>query len=109
MACPHVVLRDINDPGGSRVLEASLNSNRDVVIKGRDYGAGVDQVFAVREYEWVWTIPASRVPALLHALGATDDVLLALSRRFSGEDAADLASFLEVNGIEVDHWSRLGN
>jgi hypothetical protein len=105
----HVILRKVNDSDGSRLLRASLNSMGDVIIEGRDYGAGVERIFGVREYEWAWTIPAASVPALLHALEATSDVLSAISRRFSGDHAADLGSFLEANGISAERWSRLGD
>jgi hypothetical protein len=46
---------------------------------------------------------------LLHALEVTDDVLSAISRRFSGVNAAALASFLETNHIATERWSRLGD
>jgi hypothetical protein len=109
MTTLHVILRNVNDSDGSRLLKASLNSMGDLVIEGRDYGAGVERIFGVREYEWAWTIPAASVPALLHALEATGDVLSAISRRFSGDRAADLGSFLEANGISAERWSRLGD
>jgi hypothetical protein len=105
----HVILRKINDSDGSRLLEASLNSNGDVIIEGRDYGAGVERIFGFREYEWSWTIPAASVPALLQALEATSDVLSAISRRFSGDNAVDLGPFLEANGISAERWSRIGD
>ena len=79
------------------------------MIEGRDYGPGVEQVFGVCEYEWVWTIPAASVEALHHALRATGDVLSALSDRFSGENAAELGAFLEAHGIATDRWSRIGD
>jgi hypothetical protein len=100
----HVILRKINDSDGSRLLEASLNSNGDVIIEGRDYG-----IFGLREYEWSWTIPAASVPALLQALEATSDVLCAISRRLSGDNAVDLGPFLEANGISAERWSRIGD
>jgi len=53
----HVVLRDVKDSDGSRLLEATLTSEGDLVIEGWDFGAGVERIFGVREYEWVWTIP----------------------------------------------------
>jgi len=105
----HVILREIEDADGTRRLEASLTPKGEVIIRGRDYGDGVERVFGVREYEWVWTIPAASVPALLHALEATDDVLAAINRRFSGANAAGLASFLEANSIATERWSRLGD
>lgn len=104
----HVVLRDIQDADGSRLLQASLVGG-DVVIEGRDYGDGVERFLGVREYEWAWKIPAVGVPALCAALGVTEDVLAALGRRFSGENAADLSSFLEEQGIPTEKWSRHGD
>jgi hypothetical protein len=105
----HVVLRDVKDADGSRLLQASLTSRGDIVIEGRDYGPGVEQVFGVREYEWVWTIPAASVEHLRHALPATGDILSALRDRFSGENAAELGAFLEAHGIATDRWSRSGD
>lgn len=109
MKLRHVVLRDVENSDGSRRLTAALTSEGDLVIEGRDYGAGVEAVFGVREYEWAWTIPAASVESLLQALqAATDDVLAALRERFGGEHAADLGTFLESNRIPAERWSRLG-
>ena len=105
----HVVLRDVKDPDGSRLLEATLTSEGDLVIEGWGFGAGVERIFGVREYEWVWTIHAASVGALLHALQATGDVLSALKDRFSAENASELGAFLESHGIATDRWSRLGD
>jgi hypothetical protein len=104
-----VVLRDSEDAEGTRLLEASLSSDGDLLIQGRDYGDGVEQILGMREYEWGWKIPAGHVPALLRALEADDDVLAALKRRFSGNDAADLGEFLDAHGIATEKWSRLGD
>lgn len=105
----HVVLRRVKDADGSRLLEASVTVEGDVLIEGCDFGDGVERVFGVREYEWAWTIPAATVPALLRALEVADDVLSALQDRFSGDNAALLGSFLESNGIPTERWSRLGD
>ncbi len=105
----YVVLREVNDADGSRLLTASLGSGGDLVIEGRDFGAGVRRIFDVSEYEWAWTIPAAGVGALLQALEASGDVLSALKDRFSGENAAGLGEFLEAHGIETNRWSRLGD
>jgi hypothetical protein len=105
----HVVLRDVKDADGSRLLQASLTSEGDIVVEGRDFGDGVERVFGVREYEWVWTIPAASVEDLRHALPASGDVLSALRDRFSGENAAELGAFLESHGIATDRWSRFGD
>jgi hypothetical protein len=105
----HVILRDVKDADGSRLLQASLTPGGDIVIEGWDFGAGVERVFGVREYEWAWTIPAASVGALLRALQASGDVLSALEDRFSGENAAELGTFLESHGIATERWSRLGD
>jgi hypothetical protein len=97
----HVVLRDVKDADGSRLLQASLASGGDIVIEGRDYGAGVERVFGVREYEWAWTIPAASVEDLRHALPASGDVLSALRDRFSGENAAELGAFLVAQVLDL--------
>ena len=109
MNTTHVVLRQIKDADGSRLLEASVTANGDVLIEGHDFGDGVERVFGVREYEWAWTIPSASIPSLLHALGATDNVLFALKEQFSGDNATLLSSFLEANEIPTERWSRLGD
>ena len=110
MTTSHVILRDVKDADGSRLLQASLTSGGDIVIEGRDYGAGVERIYGYREYEWVWTIPAASVGDLLRVLPApAGDVLAAFRDRFSGENAAELGAFLEAHGIATDRWSRLGD
>lgn len=106
-----VTLRESTDGGGSRHLWARRTTAGDVVIEGQDVGGGVEEIFGegIREYEWTWTIRAANVPALLGALGAGDDVLTALGRRFSGDRAADLYGFLEDHGVPFEAWSRVGD
>ena len=109
MNTTHVVLRRVKDADGSRLLEASLTGEGDVLIEGRDFGDGVEWAFGVKEYEWAWTIPTATIPALLRALGAAGNVLSALAERFSGDNAALLGPFLEAHEIPTNHWSRLGD
>ena len=109
MTTTHIVLRDEKQANDSRLLEASLNSAGDVVIEGRDWGDSVEQILGEREYEWAWTIASADVPALLKALGATGNVLVALQARFSGERAGELAAFLQTQAIPTQYWSRLGD
>jgi hypothetical protein len=106
-----VTLRDFRDADGPRHLWARMTPEGDVVIEGQDLGDGVEKVFGagIREYEWVWTVRAPHVPALLAALGAGDDVLAALRARFSDERASGLRPFLDQHGIPVDAWSRVGD
>jgi hypothetical protein len=104
-----VILRHIRDADGLRHLEASLNAAGDLVIEGQDLGDGVERALGVREYEWTWTVRAAHLPDLSRALGMTGDVLAALATRFSGENAAELGSFLQSERIPHERWSRLGD
>jgi len=104
-----VILRSEKEFRDSRFLEASLTAEGDLVIEGQDLGDTVEKYFGVREYEWVWTIRAGDIPVLLKALGSTSDVLTALSMRFTGDNAAELKSFLDSNEIPHEVWSRMGD
>jgi hypothetical protein len=104
-----VVLRNIRGSQDTRHLQASLTREGDLVIEGQDIGDAVEQIFGVREYEWIWTIRARDIAILLSALGATSDVLKALSERFGDERAAELKSFLDDHDVPHDIWSRMGD
>lgn len=103
-----VVLREIQDKDGKRRLSAGLEGDG-VVIRGWDYGDGVECFFGYREYEWVWTVRAQHVSALLSALGAEGDVISALERRFSGDRSGEIGPFLEEHAIPYESWSRVGD
>ena len=105
MTSKSIVLRNTNN----RHLEASINAKGDLVIEGQDLGAEVKEFFGYSEYEWAWTISASDCDRLLAALGGESDLLTALGKKFSGEHAADLQSFLESEGIEFEAWGRIGD
>lgn len=109
MTTTHVILRDERQGTDTRLLEASLTSNGDVLIEGRDWGDGVEQIFGEREYEWKWTIAAADVPALLNAIGTAGDVLAILQAQFGGEKAGGLAAFLQEHAIPIRAWSRLAD
>ena len=92
-----------------RHLKASINAKGDLVIEGQDLGSEVEGILGYSEYEWAWTISANDCDRLRAALGAKSDLLSALGERFSGENAADLQSFLESEGIEFEAWGRIGD
>jgi hypothetical protein len=106
-----VTLRSTRDEDGSRHLGARLEDDGSLLIEGQDLGPAVERFFGpdMTEYEWAWTIRPLGVSKLKLALACDDDVLAALIRRFSGDDAADLGSFLDDNGIPYESWSRIGD
>lgn len=103
-----VTLRDTQDADGVRRLTARLEGGN-LVIEGRDYGAGVERIFGYPEYEWVWTIKAGDLPTLRAALEDPPDLTEALRARFSGEAAAQLQTFLDSENIPYEAWSRIGD
>jgi hypothetical protein len=104
-----VVLRNVRDAQGTRHLQATLTGEGDLVIEGQDLGDGVEQIFGVREYEWIWTIRARDLPSLLDAMGGSSNVLATLRERFSGDNAAELKSFLDSHDVPHEVWSRMGD
>ncbi len=86
-----------------------MTTEGDLVVEGQDLGFGVERFLGAREYEWSWTIRAAHVAILVQAMGTTGDVLTAMKKRFGGERAAELKSFLDSHGIPHDPWSRLGD
>lgn len=104
-----VVLRQSRDEDGSRYLAATLDGAGDLRIEGQDLGDGVERIFGMREYEWVWTVRAADLPALRAALDGRADLLAALQHRFSGEQAAGLKAFLDENEVPHESWSRVGD
>jgi hypothetical protein len=112
-APPRTILRESRDADGLRHLDARLAADGDLVIEGQDLGDGVERFHGpgIREYEWIWTVRAKELPALVAALGGQpgEGVLGLLERRFAGEAAAGLRAFLDGSGIAVESWSRLGD
>lgn len=103
-----VILRDVNEPGDTRHLEARYNETGDLVIEGQDIGETVERLLGGREYEWVWTIRAADFPRLIAALDDGSHVLDALERRFAGDRAHELKGFLDEHGVVYEAWSRVG-
>ena len=104
-----VVLRDESTSEDTRHLSASYSESGDLVIEGQDFGAGVEDAFGYREYEWAWTIKEPDLAALSAALSDGSNLLDALARRFSGPNAAFLFMFLTENKIPFEKWSRIGD
>ena len=106
-----VTLRDTHDVGGRRRLTARLEEDGTLIIDGQDLGPGVERFFGpgMTEYEWAWTIRPQGVKTLKQALSCSDNVLVALRARFSGDAASGIQPFLNENGIPYEPWSRVGD
>jgi len=102
-----VVIRDVRDDRGSQCEYATLASYGDARIEGQDLGKGLEAVFGegLTEYEYVLTVKAVDVAALLNALGAKSDVLSALREQFGDQSQESLQSFLENNDVPFEFWS----
>jgi hypothetical protein len=99
-----VELRNTKDDRGTQYETATLGSNGDVRIEGQDPGKGVEVYFGegLTEYQYVLTVKAADVPALLKALGAKSDVLSALQEQFWDQSQEGLQSFLENNDVPFE-------
>ena len=106
-----VELRRSQDSYGTRYLGAILADNGDVRIEGQDLGSGLQEIFGegITEYEYIITIRAQDVPALLEALGAKGDVLVALQKLFSDPAAEEPKSFLDKHNVPYEFWNRMGD
>lgn len=104
-----VVLRQSQDSGGSRYLDAAFDDHGDLVFTGQDLGPAVERFFGCREYEWAWTVRAADLPKLAAALEATGDLLAAIRDRFAGDRAGQVDAFLKEYAIPFEGWSRVGD
>jgi hypothetical protein len=104
-----VMLREEHGKKGSRYFSASYRPGGNLIFEGQDLGAGVREVFGFFEYEWVWTVHASSLPALKKALGNPRDLLLALKKNFSNDNAENLDTFLADHNITYEKWNRIGD
>jgi hypothetical protein len=108
-AVRQVVLRDHHDDGGSQVEAAALEADGTLRIFGHDQGPRVSSFVgsAVTSYEWVYVIPAARVPSLTMALGGDEggDVLALLAAYYDqhGRQLGDVLKRPEV-GAEFSNW-----
>ncbi len=107
-----IVLRNIENAGDSRHLEASMNEAGDLVVEGHDLGSGVSSVFGpdVKEYEWVYTIKRESLPLLIKALGGDerDDALQVMAEKCKGEEALEIGMVISENDVPHEFWNRMG-
>jgi hypothetical protein len=107
-AVRRVVLRDLQDEGGSRYLVAALEHDGVIRVSGRDAGPAVARFWGsgISTYEWVYVVAPDRTQDLVLALGGErgDDVLSLLAARCEqGEDIEAVLRSPEV-GADFSNW-----
>jgi len=108
-----VVLRNAEDAGGTRHLEARMSEDSNLIIEGQDLGKGVSGVFGegISEYEWNYLIEKENIPLLIKALGGEegDDILELIADRCTGESAQSLEKVIRDNNIPHEFSSWMGD
>ena len=108
-AVPKIVLRDEKTEGDARRLTV-YDHEGGVRLDGWDYGDLVEKYQGGREYEWLVTVAARDVPALVAALGGTsgEDVFEVI-RRTCTTDPNHLFSVIVDRNIPHEWWHRVGD
>ena len=100
--------REING-ADQRFLDASLNWSGDLIIEGHDLGPSTTPVSSDGEYEWIRTIRAGDIPALMSLLGASPDadVLDVLRDQWSGTASYELERLIRHGNVpsELSVWT----
>lgn len=103
--------RETTADGGSRSVWVSRSTDGGASIEGQDLG-DLEEFFGigVREYEWAHSVAKEEVPALVAALGGTDDVEVVqlVKAKFAGVRHSEFSTFCQDHGVEVTFWSRFG-
>ena len=119
-AVRHVVLRDTHDDRDTQFETAQIEDDGTLRVAGHDTGARVSDFFgaAITSYEWVYVVPAGRVPALAQALGAEhgEDVSTPWPAATSSTTAGSASCCAAPKSlpssttgpIEPQHWPRPG-
>lgn len=104
-----LVMTDVEDARGTMWRAVTLTDDGCLLIQGHDLGAGVEQIFESREYEFERRISAAEVLALRRLLDVAGDgdLLTAIERRF--KSSHDLETFVVRHGLEGEFWSRIGD
>jgi hypothetical protein len=108
-----VIIRATTDDGGSRLVEAEITAEGDLIISGQDLGPSVGAFWGTEftEYEYAHTIERKHVTSLLKALGSSDgdDVIDVLRQKYT-DPTFLLRAYLEPEtAVPFTFWSRLGD
>lgn len=101
-----VVLRNTEDSGGRRLLEAFMRDG-DLVVSGNDTGPAVEEFWGKDDYEWETTVRAEHIPALMVALGGVEgsDPMALIEAKCTMDDGFILESVLRDEVVPVERWS----
>lgn len=103
-----IVLRDSKTETDSRRLTVYEHEGG-VRLDGWDYGDLVEKYQGGREYEWIVTVAARDVPALVAALGgAPGERIDEVIRRTCSDDANHLFEVIQKRNIPHAWWHRVG-
>ena len=103
-----------NSKNKSEDIEILVSVDRgNLVIEGHDLSADLPKLFGpdITEYEWAYTIKKKDFKNLRKNLNSkdSDNILNIFVKRFSGDDALGIGSFLEENNIPFETWNRMGD
>lgn len=101
-----VTLRQVEDAGGVRNLQATIDDSG-LVIAGHDLGPGVQDTLGAAEYEWARTIATEHLDTLQAHLGGP--ILDVLQAEYADDNAVHLDRMLEESGVPIGYWSRIGD
>lgn len=108
-----VVLGEQHDDDGLWARSVTLDDGGDLLIEGHDLGPGVERLLGagLREYEFVRTVRAADVPAVVRALGLAEgaDILDALDVRYAGQGTHEIEKLIESAAITSELWGRVGD
>jgi hypothetical protein len=106
---PKIVLRDEKAPHDIRRLTV-YDHEGGIRLDGWDLGDGVEAIKGCREYEWIVTVAASALPALVAALGGAEgeDIFEVISRTCMDDPNRLYATLVDAK-IPYDFWSRVGD
>jgi hypothetical protein len=97
-----LVLSDTTDKRGHLTTSISIDDSGAFYFRGYDTGPIVSTFFGCDYYEWVYTVPAERVPNLVAALeGNTSEDILELVKR-KWDEGIKVKDLLKSDAIKAD-------
>ena len=106
-----VLYKKINQTDNLEIWASIDNGN--LLIEGHDLSVDLPIMFGpdITEYEWAYTIKKKDLKKLRKMLSSknSDSILNIFVKRFSGDNAMGISSFLAENEIPYETWNRMGD